>query len=232
VIFISFGSNLGSKQVGEKNIENFYKVFKGLKQTVLWKWDDSPKPGNAPNIHFRTWLPQDDLLSQKNVKLFITHAGKGSVAEAQFHGVPMVAVPMFADQPANAKKLVGDGFGVELDKEALTEDSFRSAVLEVLENPKYSENVKRFSKVYRDRPMTAKQTAVYWIEYVLRHKGAYHMQSPAVHLNEFQLMSLDVVGFLLLVVFLIYKLVAIVIRFCIAKVWRKSVSKKEKVKKQ
>ncbi|XP_055846277.1 UDP-glycosyltransferase UGT5-like [Episyrphus balteatus] len=203
VIFLSFGSNLGSKQLGEEMVQKLYNAMANLKQTVLWKWDDTPKPGNAPNIHFTKWIPQDDLLAQPQVKLFITHAGKGGIAEAQYHGVPMVAVPMFIDQPGNAKKMVEDGFGVEVDKNTMTAESFRAAVLEVLENPKYTENVQKFSKLYRDRPMTARETAVFWIEYVLRHKGAYHMQSPAIELNTFQYYMLDVIGIIFAVAFLV-----------------------------
>ncbi|XP_055920769.1 UDP-glycosyltransferase UGT5-like [Eupeodes corollae] len=231
VIYLSFGSNVGSRELGPKVIYDLYKVMSSLKETVLWKWDDSPKPGNAKNIHFLKWLPQDDLLAQKNVKLFITHAGKGGVAESQFHGVPMLAIPIFADQPGNAKKLTQDGFGLQLDKNTMTEESIREAVLEILQNPKYTQNVRKFSQLYRDRPMSPRQTAMFWIEYVLRHKGAYHMQSPAIHLNVFQYLSLDVIGFLLLVAFIVFKVVAVSAKFVFRKVCCRSGVKVEKSKK-
>lgn len=33
------------------------------------------------------------------------------------------------------------------------------------------------SEQYRDRPMAPLDTAVYWTEYVIRHKGARHLRS-------------------------------------------------------
>lgn len=43
--------------------------------------------------------------------------------------------------------------------------------------------------------MTPLETGVYWTEYVLRHKGAPHMASPARDLNWFQYYMYDVVVF-------------------------------------
>ncbi|XP_055846289.1 UDP-glycosyltransferase UGT5-like [Episyrphus balteatus] len=189
-------------------------------------------PGTAPNIHYYRWLPQDDLLQHPNLRLFITHAGKGAVTEAEHHGVSMVAVPMFADQIGNADQVVKNEFGLKLDKATMTESSFKEAVLEVLNNPKYTENIKRFSSLTKDRPMTAKQNAVFWIEYVIRHKGAYHMQSPAVHLNTLQIYSLDVIGFLLMVGFLVYKLITMQVKFILRKVCAMKLSKTQKIKDQ
>lgn len=39
------------------------------------------------------------------------------------------------------------------------------------------------------------ETGVYWIEYVLRHKGAAHMRSPALDLTYSQYLLLDVIAF-------------------------------------
>ncbi|XP_055846221.1 UDP-glycosyltransferase UGT5-like [Episyrphus balteatus] len=223
VIYLSFGSNIKSKDMNPQLYQIIFKALAGLKQTVLWKWDAVEKPGNAPNIFYESWLPQDDLLANPNVKLFITHAGKGGVTESQYHGVPMVAIPFYADQISNGAAVERDGFGVKIDQNTMTSETLKAAVMEVLENPKYVRKVKQFSSLYRDRPMHARDTAVYWLEYVLRHKGAYHMQSPLVHLSGFQYLSLDVIGFLLLVVFLVYKSITIPTKF----VYRKIFAKKE-----
>ncbi|XP_055916903.1 UDP-glycosyltransferase UGT5-like [Eupeodes corollae] len=228
LIYLSFGSNIKSADMNPKLYEILFKALAGLKQNVLWKWDAAKKPGNAPNIFYEKWLPQDDLLANTNVKLFITHAGKGSVTESQYHGVPMVAIPFGADQASNAAAVQRDGFGLELNQKTMTVEELRGAVLEVLENPKFAQNTKKFSTLYRDRPMHAKDTAVFWLEYVLRHKGAYHMQSPLVNLSGIQYLSLDVIGFLLLVLFVVYKAVTVPTKF----LYRKIFSKKPKSKTQ
>lgn len=66
----------------------------------------------------------------------------------------------------------------------------------------YTKTVKEFSTVYRDRPLGPMKTAIYWVEYVIRHRGAPHMRSPATKLNLLQRNSVDVLLFLALVVYL------------------------------
>lgn len=101
-IFFSLGTNVNTNTFRPDTVDILYKVLSKLPQRVIWKWEDlKNKPGNASNIFFGNWLPQDDILAHPNTKLFITHAGKGGVAEAQYHGVPMVALPIFGDQQGN-----------------------------------------------------------------------------------------------------------------------------------
>jgi len=45
---------------------------------------------------------------------FITHAGMGSVMEAVLHRVPLVALPVFADQPSTADAIHRAGIGVQI----------------------------------------------------------------------------------------------------------------------
>ena len=55
------------------------------------------------------------------------------------------------------------------------------------------------SVLARDRPLNAQDTAVFWVEYVLRHHGAPHMHYPGADLNFLQYNSIDVIAFLLVV---------------------------------
>ncbi|XP_055841743.1 UDP-glycosyltransferase UGT5-like [Episyrphus balteatus] len=208
VIFFSVGSNIPSSKLDPIKVKIIFDLLSKLPQTILWKWDDSNNlPGTSSNIIYKTWLPQESILSHPNVKLFITHGGQGSVVESQFYGVPMVGVPMFGDQPANMENVELLGFGLSVKFATLTKEAFENAVTEVLRNKKYTNTVRKFATLYKDRPMTARQTAVFWIEYVLRHHGAPHMQSPAVHLNALQLMSVDVIGFLLAILYIVFKII-------------------------
>ncbi|XP_043641966.1 UDP-glucosyltransferase 2 [Drosophila teissieri] len=217
-VFLSLGSNIKSSTVKPEIVQTIFKVLSGLKENVIWKWEDLENtPGNASNILYKNWLPQDDILAHPNTKLFITHAGKGGITEAQYHGVPMVALPIFGDQPGNAAVMVESGYGLSLDLQSITEDSLRDALKEVLENPKYSHAIGQFSSLYRDRPLTAKQSVVYWTEYILRHHGAPNLQSPSVHMNFIQLNNLDIYALILTTLVLFVLLTRVIAKF----VWSK-----------
>jgi len=55
------------------------------------------------------------------------------------------------------------------------------------------------SSIFHDRPMSALNTAVYWVEYVIRNKGAHHLRSAAVDLTWYQYYLLDVIAFLIII---------------------------------
>ena len=49
-----------------------------------------------------TWIPQNDLLANDRVQLFITHGGFNSLIEAVYHAKPVIMFPIALDQPNNA----------------------------------------------------------------------------------------------------------------------------------
>lgn len=59
---------------------------------------------------------------------------------------------------------------------------------------RYKENALKLRDIFLDRPMPPLEMGVYWIEYVLRHKGAAHLRSPALDLPLPQYLLLDVVA--------------------------------------
>lgn len=97
-----------------------------------------PQPGH---IHIVRYLPQDDVLP--NCDVVITHGGSGSVLGALAHGLPMVVLPMGADQPQNGDRVIDRGLGKVLDVIAATPDEVREAVSAVLREPSYRVAAKR-----------------------------------------------------------------------------------------
>ncbi|KAH8246347.1 hypothetical protein KR038_001236 [Drosophila bunnanda] len=232
-IFFSLGTNVDTNTIRPEIVDTLYKVFSKVPQRVVWKWKDlQNKPGNASNIYFSDWLPQDDILAHPKTRLFVTHAGKGGVAEAQFHGVPMVALPLFGDQQGNAEIMARSGFGRWLDMLTVTPEELEESILDVLHNPVYRDAIGNFSSLYRDRPLTARESVIYWTEYVLRHQGAYHLQSPLIHMDFVARNNIDVYGavvFLLLVsCLLLFFIFRWIVRKVLGVVLRQNYRQKEK----
>ncbi|XP_058834666.1 UDP-glucosyltransferase 2-like [Topomyia yanbarensis] len=208
-IYFCLGSNLKSADLPAHKMEIFVKSLGKLKQRILWKWEADSFPNQPANVMAKKWLPQDDVLAHKNVFLFVAHGGLGGIAEARYHGVPVLGIPIFAEQSGNVANVVQEGWGLEVNYETINETTFSELLNDMLTNPVYRQKAKEISTVYRDRPQTAMETACYWVEYVIRHKGAVHMHYQGADLNFFQSYMLDVLAVILLAVYLVIKILKV-----------------------
>jgi len=217
VIYFSMGSGLYSSDMPDSKLKAFIEVFSKQKQRILWKWEKDSLPGQPKNVKIGKWLPQSDILAHPNVRLFITHGGLLSTQETVYWGVPVVGIPLLGDQKLNMARAVAAGYGILLDYANVTAESLDWALKEALENSRYREKVQRLSRIYRDQPLTPLQQAVYWTEYVIRHKGAPHFRSAVLDLAWYQYFLLDVIAVLALAVGS-----AVVVGFLVLRaLWRK-----------
>jgi len=200
------GSNAKTTFLSKEKIAILLEAFGKLKQRVIMKWESDTLEGKPANVMISKWLPQDDILAHPNTKLFISQCDLGSVVESRYRGVPILSMPFFDDQEKNTQVIVNEGWVLRLDSASFSVESLTKAMMKMLENPQYSNTIKRISSIYRDRPMNGRETAIYWIEYVIRHRGAPHMQYDEVHLNFFQANSIDIVLFIIISTYLRIKI--------------------------
>lgn len=135
-VLFSLGSNAKSTLLSKELISSILKVFSELEQRVVMKWEADKLEGKPDNVFISKWLPQDDILAHPNIKAFISHCGLGGMVESKYHGVPIVGIPIFGDQPGNAEILVAEGWGIKIEFAELNEDNLRKALREILDNPK------------------------------------------------------------------------------------------------
>lgn len=166
-----------------------------------------------------------------NVKLFITHGGMLSTIETVYHGVPVLCLPMFGDQEMNSHKAEVSGYGLKLDfqDEHFNAEGLKNALDQLLYNPKYSETVKKLSRVFHDRPLNPMQTAVYWIEYVIRHEGAPHLRVAGVGLPSYKYYMIDVAAVVLSGILIGLFIIGFTIKFVLSKFSRSQLKNKSKV---
>ena len=92
-----------------------------------------PQP---PNVRLEPYLPVATLLP--HCDLLVTHGGFNSVKESLAAGVPMVVVPISADQPYCAERCAALGVGGALGPEERTASDVRRAARTVLTDPAYT----------------------------------------------------------------------------------------------
>lgn len=59
---------------------------------------------------------------------------------------------------------------------------------------RYREAAKQKSRIMRDRQNKPIDDVIYWVEYVVRHKGAKHLRVPYLDMPNYQIYLLDVIG--------------------------------------
>ncbi|XP_069693360.1 UDP-glucosyltransferase 2-like [Periplaneta americana] len=191
-IYFSLGTNLRSDALILSKRQALLDAFSELPQRILWKFESENLPGMPPNVKISKWLPQSDILAHPNIRMFISHCGKMSTSEATYRGVPVVGVPFFVDQFFIMQNLISKGMGVYLDHHTMTKESVVKAIREILNNASYEANSKKMSELLRDHQNSALDRAVFWTEYVIRHKGAPHLRSAGAELYWYEYLLLDV----------------------------------------
>ncbi|XP_059355819.1 UDP-glucuronosyltransferase-like isoform X1 [Carassius carassius] len=225
--FVVFTLGSMVSQLPEAKAREFFEAFRQIPQRVLWRYT-GPVPENAPkNVKLMKWLPQNDLLGHPKVKAFITHGGSHGIYEGIYNGVPMVMLPLFGDQGDNVQRLVSRGVAETLSIHDLTAEKLLVALRKVISDKSYKDKMTELSAIHRDRPIEPLDLAVFWTEFVMRHKGAAHLRPAAHELNWIQYHSLDVIGFLLLILVTIIFVTVKSCMFCFRKCFKKTQKKKK-----
>ncbi|XP_018319851.1 UDP-glucuronosyltransferase 2A3 [Agrilus planipennis] len=203
IIYVSFGSLIAVETLPIHILRIFCEVFAELPYKVLWKGPVEKFPKNLTipsNIYFEKWMPQRDILCHPNVKLFISHGGLMGTQESIYCGIPTLGLPIFADQELNIGNSESRGVALKLRFNDVTKETFRNSVTKLLDDPSFKKNAEHLSELFRDRPDSALDTAVYWTEYVLKYKGAPHLRSVAVEMPWYEYFLVDVIIVLIAVI--------------------------------
>ncbi|XP_057708014.1 UDP-glucuronosyltransferase-like [Corythoichthys intestinalis] len=198
--FIVFTLGSMVSNMPEQKALQFLDAFRQIPQRVLWRYTGVPLKNVPKNVKLMKWLPQNDLLAHPKAKLFLTHGGTHGIYESLCNGVPMLMLPLFGDQVDNVHRMVVRGVAERLSMHDVTTEKLLVALDNVINNKRYKEKMEKLSAIHLDRPIPPLDLAVFWTEFVMRHKGAAHLRVAAHELNWFQYHSLDVIGFLLAVV--------------------------------
>ncbi|KAL4091365.1 hypothetical protein QTP88_026067 [Uroleucon formosanum] len=214
VVYLNFGTILNVARLPKPSLEVLVNVLGRLEQKVLFKWTNNDTQGFPENFYVDSWFPQLEILRHPNCKLFITHGGVHGIMETIDAGIPFIGFPVFGDQFQNLRISQENGFGIMSNIHTMKEETFERDVKRVLTEKRFTENAKRMSTIFHDRPMSALDTAVYWMEYVIRHKGAHHLRTAAVKLTWYQYLLLDVFLFIITILLLLIYICYFITKCC------------------
>jgi UDP:flavonoid glycosyltransferase YjiC (YdhE family) len=136
-VYATLGTVFNSRTPGlfEAIIEGIREDPVTLVLTVGRDRDPAEFGPQPENVHIEGYVPQSLLLP--HCDLVITHAGFGTVTAALSCGLPIVAIPIDADQPVNAQRCAALGVARVIESRTRTPAAIRDAVRTVLADPSY-----------------------------------------------------------------------------------------------
>ncbi|XGW11871.1 hypothetical protein V3C99_012941 [Haemonchus contortus] len=178
-----------------------------------------------PNVHVMKWVPQVDLLNDKRLSLFITHAGLNSITEATYFGKPMITIPLFGDQFINAKNVRRMGLAELIERNNLNKDTLIAAIREVLSpNTNYAHKASTVARILQGRRAAARAEVSRWVELVAEEGLMDHLMMKARDLSLIQYYCLDIIAYLLAQLVIVLCVVLLVLRYLykhLASIFRK-----------
>ncbi|GAB6019620.1 hypothetical protein CHUAL_001181 [Chamberlinius hualienensis] len=220
-IYFSMGSIITSDQMPVEFLRKVVNVLSRLNQTIIWKGQiniDDIGSVNLTNFHFKDWIPQQDLLGHPKILLIITHGGLGTFQEASYHGCPILGFPLTLDHNYNIYHAEKNGYAEKINWMDFKENQLLTTINKIIYNPRYKERAMLASRRMRDVLLSPAEEAVFWTEYVIRHKGAYFLRNEAHHLHWYQYFLCDVIGVLAAIATLLITFTWLTLRAALARV--------------
>ena len=166
LVYVSFGSVTGGLRMAGPIYAAALEAVAELPARVLLTVGrelDLDALGPAPaNVRLERWVPQAEVFGEASV--VVCHGDSGTTLGALAAGLPLVVVPLFADQPENARRVdaVDADISVPPDPSAPPEPirssvdpiTLRAAVVAVLGEPAYGRTARALAAEMQALPPT------------------------------------------------------------------------------
>ena len=113
----------------------------------------------SDRLFVASWIPQLELMRLPRLACVVSHCGWGGVLETASAGKPVVSIPFFGDQPANAKLLRQHGCAITVDHKRCTANAVATAVSRVLDEPSFKANAEKVQQAMLQAPGIAAAAA-------------------------------------------------------------------------
>ena len=151
LVYVTFGSVAGGQEMAAALFGGVIQAVADLPVRVLLTVGREVDPVGLdapPNVRIEQWVPQADVLARATA--VVCHGGSGSTLGALAAGLPLVVVPLFADQPLNAARVAAVGAGLVVQPPA--PPAIREAVLRALEDEPYRMAAEAVAAELRSQP--------------------------------------------------------------------------------
>ncbi|XP_029669275.1 UDP-glucuronosyltransferase 2B9-like isoform X2 [Formica exsecta] len=187
-----------------------------LKQPPALPKDLNKFLADAPNGFI--YMSLGTNIAHPKIRLFIYQGGLQSTEEAVYNTVPLIGIPVIADQYYNVKKMVSLGVAKELIFQNISREIVNASIIDILNDKRYKERMLKLKAMNEDKPNNLLENAIWWIEFVIRHKDVSHFRCSIAYDPWYQRYDMDIIAVLSIAIFvilfctlvIIYKLLKII----------------------
>jgi hypothetical protein len=130
LVYLTFGTVLGHMSIAAGVYRTALKAVERQDVRVLLtvgrRFDRTTLDPIPPNVHVEAWVDQRDVLAEAD--LVVCHGGSGTAFGALAAGLPLVVVPLFADQFDNGRRIADAGAGLTVEADQGDASSLRQVV--------------------------------------------------------------------------------------------------------
>ncbi|CAI4222348.1 unnamed protein product [Auanema sp. JU1783] len=168
IIYVAFGSVVDWATAPQAKKKVFFNALNELEEfRIIFIYS-----GNDYKFkrHIKTvkWVNQAAVLKHPNTKVFLSHGGLKSFRESLCALVPMVILPIFAEQAYNCRLAVERGFALALNKNEMTVEQIKSSIKQVAHNATFHKYIKHNYEIYSDQPMEELDKVAFSLERSIR----------------------------------------------------------------
>ena len=168
------------------------------------------------NVKIVDWVNQVEVLQSNHILAFITHGGHASIMESIQSKVPIICVPLEADQFFNCDAAENKGIGKTIRQEEFDIETVSKALNELIENTNFKKNIKNLNSIMKSYKGKIKAAEII-LE--ISQIGCNHLIPRWKYLPWYQRNELDI--------FVVYLILMIIFSFCIKKLWKRNYRKKQ-----
>ena len=147
LVYATFGTVLGHMSIASRVYRAALSAVADLDARILLtvgRRFDLSELGPAPaNVHVERWVDQAHVLAEAD--LVACHGGSGTALGALAAGLPLVLVPLFADQFENSRRIAAAGAGTVVGQGHFGEEDaplLREQIERVLAGPSFAQRAR------------------------------------------------------------------------------------------
>jgi MGT family glycosyltransferase len=144
-VYMTFGTVLGYMSMAADVYTTALQAVQELGVrtllTVGRRFDRAALPPVPENVRVEAWVDQAEVLAHADV--VVCHGGSGTTLAALAAGVPLVLVPLFADQFENARRVAAAGAGLAV--ETRTPARIAAAIRDLMDDGSYGRRARQLA---------------------------------------------------------------------------------------